>query len=563
MDAQWAALEAELGYYSNGVAETKRKMNALRPLCRLPPETLGEIFALHADNTEIFVEDCTIIPSHVCHYWREVALSTPRMWTRVAIDRKLERVEAFLERSKQVPLRISVIYGMKVPANTWRIVLPEFARVASFCACLSQDTYNAVADLFPPSSSHLRTVLMVPEPAVGDALQKEIPDLFRRCSTPNLQKVHLAGYSIRWDKMVLPASLTSLTLLSDLRTGVASVQDPSESMRHMLDALRHLSSLQLLSLKHAIPPLQTVPLHPYLRQERFSLPKLQHLTIASSSASIIHVLNRIEFPPYALIELELDDFIPGDAFTSAIRFLVEAEEVEGDHHELENYIESLTMRERSLSFFKAGSDDQDWDHLTDNGHLKIILPTDTVPAVDSLHLVGGLLGSLHRLKHLFTAGIPITATSFASWLELLIATPELDFLWIDLQDLSQEAAAASTLKNLCDLLSLKDHSPHPSPDPTDPQTPTPTLLVPRLTRLSLISLCFTGTPPQHSKLLRALSREQNWRGESYVELFYEVLAVRQQKGVEIEELAMWNCMGLTAEDAIRIKGVVDQVDGTW
>jgi hypothetical protein len=52
-----------------------------------------------------------IVISHVCRYFRDIALSTPVLWSTLNLDGPQSELKTFLERSKQLPLTITSIQG--------------------------------------------------------------------------------------------------------------------------------------------------------------------------------------------------------------------------------------------------------------------------------------------------------------------------------------------------------------------------------------------------------------------------------------------------------------------
>lgn len=92
----------------------------------LPPELLAHIFLLGTaqydpleDEDEYDDDDdeddegplFEVLVSHVCRLWRDIALNTPALWTRIDFDDEItpyEMSQVYLERSKNAPLDISI-----------------------------------------------------------------------------------------------------------------------------------------------------------------------------------------------------------------------------------------------------------------------------------------------------------------------------------------------------------------------------------------------------------------------------------------------------------------------
>ncbi|KAL0564001.1 hypothetical protein V5O48_018054 [Marasmius crinis-equi] len=106
----------------------------LPPIHGLPPEVLTKIFAIHCVNVPISTR---VIPdiisiSQVCRLWREIVLSTPSLWSdfevtgsyyprsssgeiqedMVEMFALIRKVRLFMERSKNVPLTLTLSLGV-------------------------------------------------------------------------------------------------------------------------------------------------------------------------------------------------------------------------------------------------------------------------------------------------------------------------------------------------------------------------------------------------------------------------------------------------------------------
>ncbi|KAF7986270.1 hypothetical protein HWV62_35190 [Athelia sp. TMB] len=105
-------------------------------LRRLPREILADIFLYLRPDEQSFdspdLRRTVMLPSHVCRRWREIALSTPELWTTVIfvitpevdIKRKLDCAKAWITRGRQHFLSVSISCIMpKKSARVWRALL--------------------------------------------------------------------------------------------------------------------------------------------------------------------------------------------------------------------------------------------------------------------------------------------------------------------------------------------------------------------------------------------------------------------------------------------------------
>ncbi|THU90903.1 hypothetical protein K435DRAFT_569468, partial [Dendrothele bispora CBS 962.96] len=95
----------------------------LSPFRRLSPEILSEIFVRCLPSNHLPTRSTTEAPLVllcICKKWRQVALSTPRLWCSLhihvpnyplnapVIDRKLTGVDEWLKRSGGLPIALSI-----------------------------------------------------------------------------------------------------------------------------------------------------------------------------------------------------------------------------------------------------------------------------------------------------------------------------------------------------------------------------------------------------------------------------------------------------------------------
>lgn len=114
-----ADTEHEIDQLLTQVAVLRRRLNARRPgIARLPSEIHLEIFSYIVDEwREDHIQDTkqrsytsksyTWLPTitHICHYWRYIALGSPCLWRYVLLDVDASSsLEVVLERSQEAPI---------------------------------------------------------------------------------------------------------------------------------------------------------------------------------------------------------------------------------------------------------------------------------------------------------------------------------------------------------------------------------------------------------------------------------------------------------------------------
>lgn len=95
------------------------------PCQRLPPELWSRIFQYCLPEGETYVRPdvmgAPLLMCRVCRLWREVAISTPSIWSSLSIHRNLRKrphaylLQAWVQRSQAVPLSLEVY--LSAPSN--------------------------------------------------------------------------------------------------------------------------------------------------------------------------------------------------------------------------------------------------------------------------------------------------------------------------------------------------------------------------------------------------------------------------------------------------------------
>lgn len=318
MDQARRALETQLAHHIAAAAGIRRRLNALVAIARLPPEILSEIFICCTDELQ---SGTRITITHVCHFWREVALNTLGLWTKIDLSYSTtEAVRAYLARSKHALLKIAADAETDPPITSLRLAAQHWSQAESIRLSLSPLTYSTIATYLPSSTPLLKSlrVCMRPEseityeePAVEFAAP--VPIYFDQSTAPLLQSLEIDRYCLEWTTHIFPRSLTHITVIYS--SGAADFSDIST-----LDVVRvigSLSLLQRLKLRNVLPslPPSTTSLPP--TELSAALPDLRLMDVAASALSCVHFLNHFTLPVSVGITLFFTS-CPG----SALPFLV-------------------------------------------------------------------------------------------------------------------------------------------------------------------------------------------------------------------------------------------------
>ncbi|KAJ7937757.1 hypothetical protein B0H13DRAFT_1852393 [Mycena leptocephala] len=122
-----AELDSEIAALKISLTKLKIERKTLRgqldayvyPVLTLPNEIVSEVFLQRIDSYggSALNPASPLFLGHICHKWREIAVSTPSLWTTISLtladitspDNGLRLLEIWLARSRDCPLSISLI----------------------------------------------------------------------------------------------------------------------------------------------------------------------------------------------------------------------------------------------------------------------------------------------------------------------------------------------------------------------------------------------------------------------------------------------------------------------
>jgi len=123
--------------HSRMVVDLRRRRNKLALVLILPNEILSDIFAQYVRDRFTYIQSIGGIIyrwveiMHICHHWREVALSIPYLWSFITSADNLEYVQELLARSKQTSLNVSLQRSnSQITREALQLIFSHFHRMS-------------------------------------------------------------------------------------------------------------------------------------------------------------------------------------------------------------------------------------------------------------------------------------------------------------------------------------------------------------------------------------------------------------------------------------------------
>ncbi|KAH8091709.1 hypothetical protein BXZ70DRAFT_1067283 [Cristinia sonorae] len=307
-------LRTQIEAHALEIIRLRLEMNNVTPIFRLPPELLAKIFLFCIPvvdrNTQQY-DASWISITYVCHYWREVALHAPSLWTDIFVRRGSAGInwrflDEYLVRSKQAPLYVQICGGISAADNSFRKIIDNLARVESLIVELFAPQLEAAVKRSPPSLPQLHTLELWGRSPVDYDIPRPIPKFLTQITIPSLTSLVVKSYYIDWSTIVLPSTLLELWLYYDCAFTGKWRCSPSE----ILPALSHLPALLSLGLEETLThfPDNTTLLPPVTTTVSF--PQLRKLHLSGPALPCIHFMQHCQFPASTTIGLSLDPLTP-------------------------------------------------------------------------------------------------------------------------------------------------------------------------------------------------------------------------------------------------------------
>lgn len=264
--------------------------------------------------------------SHVCRYWRQVALADPVFWSFDIFELNHPgAIAAKLERSRNAPLYIRV-NSTSIPISMAKPHVGRF-RALRLCgltterSCLSRPTGGSLPLLetleLGPAPDH-DGIKFLGSSTFHDVDDHWVDDAYwaRNPAFPVLRHLRLSHRVLGWDSPLYSSRLTHLEVEYLLYNCQAF---SGHTRSHMFSTLGKMSSLQTLILVYIIPKdngcsPEAIPTIP--------LPSLQKLVVFDLPSRCTSLLERLSVPSFAHILLNCDTFRkPNEDYHTTIPYI--------------------------------------------------------------------------------------------------------------------------------------------------------------------------------------------------------------------------------------------------
>ncbi|KAJ7766801.1 hypothetical protein B0H16DRAFT_373449 [Mycena metata] len=305
IDAQIAGLQSLRAIERNKLGKLKYRST---PLNVLPLEMLSEIFkfSVAAANQDDLLPRAVVL-SEVCHYWRQVALSLPSLWSELTIEVNVERpaegyvqaTRAWLARSSPLPLSIDLFSDLDEET-------PESAIVNEIFGVKSRLKSLRIVGVY---SAAIASLMVVPLPALQTLrLSFDDPETLAALDATAGARIDLSVVAPHLRTVVLPEDYLKLfdnvpwSRLIDL-TFFTHIDDTLDILRQS----RNLEQLEIRTVQWGLEEVTSLA----DKEPPLTLPVLRHFSLNLKSAfddfgEIIPFFHCLVFPELTSLKLDFE-----------------------------------------------------------------------------------------------------------------------------------------------------------------------------------------------------------------------------------------------------------------
>ncbi|KAK0488989.1 hypothetical protein IW261DRAFT_1414413 [Armillaria novae-zelandiae] len=293
----FSQIDAEIQQREEDVRKLKSQRNTLAPISQLPPEMLSRIFLFVSYPRELSLSWINV--SHVSQHWRAVALGFSALWSSPPFMTPTWAHE-MLKRSKMAPLTIvaDLTYMTPKMLAVFEDAMRQVDRSAelSLTGTKTMERYLTNATKRAPFLNKLCISQLYTHYDASDE-RIALPCNFFDGQAPRLRHLDLNRCQVQWDTGLMQ----NLTYLRIVEPG-----EYRPTISQLVDLLEQMPYLETLELEHALPIVSENPKALPSPSHVISLPRLSRIHLFSSVLEATNLLNHIDFPSTATMELILD-----------------------------------------------------------------------------------------------------------------------------------------------------------------------------------------------------------------------------------------------------------------
>ncbi|TCD71719.1 hypothetical protein EIP91_005485 [Steccherinum ochraceum] len=530
-------IRGQIREHADVIRTLKWKLNTLTYIAYLPAEMLAAIFQWYIVAMKL--NRGLKVPSlghydwvritHVCHDWREVAMTTPSLWTEILLrdPGSTDRVQQFLERSKQIPLRLQVLRVTDRWTSTLKILATQMDRVEDLAFVASLEQAKRFVDELPPDAPLLRSLHAFDRtsdetPRATVRNYPLLPFSFSKWNTPALRNLQITNYRIVWTRGAFPSSLTRLSVIGAETVGYSDV----------VDALQGLQSLVHLHLTNVFP--SGLP-HQSRQQKLLSLPNLDGIELSGAILPTIYFIDHCRFPPETHISYTFDTRWNEDLLRVAHSAFPLAAKLNAARIGSEPAVKAVAIDSHGLRLFRyisEGPTSAPENRYINRAHVYLHSLCSIVTAKKFIVDVCPQL-PLEGALELTLYSVPCPAGSLSPWKAMMAGMGSLERLRIIRRPYPNP-------KDILAILSLTI-----SGAPAGNQTISEQYAMPKLKELYLSEIRFRSP---------AIPGDT-----SFVDGLCEILKLRESAGFKIQLLVLTRCLNMNREDVSVLHAFVPKI----
>ncbi|KAF8656656.1 hypothetical protein AX16_002460 [Volvariella volvacea WC 439] len=208
-------------------AVNRLEVQTTAPVNTLCPDILSIIFLLVAQSADCVFPRYARQVSHICRYWRAVALDTPWLWNRLAFKApklcyapSLALVSELQSRAQSVPLYVQLLVDMRDrgcalgAGPAIHAGFPDFLRIRSLDVSCDFHVLSSIFQPYVDIPNPLIRHLSISIPDYGYAEPMEISFKLFGDHMPNLKSLDIRTCNYDWRSVASFHSLESLRLFT-------------------------------------------------------------------------------------------------------------------------------------------------------------------------------------------------------------------------------------------------------------------------------------------------------------------------------------------------------------